>query len=552
MKESEKIQQIIERLKQAHTSGLRPAFAYDRISGEVQADGVSLEYQEAGAKKYATDAQLFVVHNFQVIESASKEGRKVFNSMIDLALNFGIKNLIFKNTDRMSRNYHDLVRIDKLIDDEGFRVHFHQTGLVIHTDSSYNDRFLIGIQLAVAKHLSDKLRQDMREHNLYKARKGTAPGNSPYGYKYNRKEKQHEIDPEIEPTLRDIFDTYDTGCMSLDDLLLYMEGKGIKTKKGKPWLKGPLHKMLTNPFYHGEFIFRGNAWPGTHPPYYDKRKYNARLERLSDKYRAEKKREDELDFARLLRCSCGRMMTGIIKKKKYVYYTHKCTHTGKFEYIREQDALAAVDAEIERTRFSPEFAENLKELVRVVAEDKKGNKDAEQRQLDARIEAEEKKQIRLYNLYAEEGVNLAALKKQTDEIAARIEDLNELRRSGFHNLDEIMYEICEAIDFLRDTPKAALASPPLGKAAILKTMVDFVEFSGTSARHVWKKPYSFLMVPEILKVRKNAAAPKIRKSDGLSGVTTCPVVCPGEDNEVTKSIENLFTYWKLGSFKSAV
>ena len=170
------ITEIIENMKEARQRGLQLAFAYDRISDDVQSDGISLEYQSNGAEKYACEKGLCIIHNFCVIESASKEGRKVFNEMIDLALNFGVKNLIFKNTDRMSRNYQDLVRIESLIDKENFNIHFHQSQLVINQESSYNDRFLIGIQLAVAKHLSDKISQDVKEHNLFKAKKGVSPG----------------------------------------------------------------------------------------------------------------------------------------------------------------------------------------------------------------------------------------------------------------------------------------------------------------------------------------------------------------------------------------
>ena len=54
------------------------------------------------------------------MESAKDKGRKTFNQMIDLALQFGIKDLIFKNTDRMSRNYYDLLRITELIDKHNF------------------------------------------------------------------------------------------------------------------------------------------------------------------------------------------------------------------------------------------------------------------------------------------------------------------------------------------------------------------------------------------------------------------------------------------------
>ena len=65
--------QIMERIKEGAKTGKRLAFAYDRISSELQTDGISLEYQEEHAAKYAKENDLFIVHFFTVVESARKE-----------------------------------------------------------------------------------------------------------------------------------------------------------------------------------------------------------------------------------------------------------------------------------------------------------------------------------------------------------------------------------------------------------------------------------------------------------------------------------------------
>ena len=56
----------------------------------------------------------------------------------------------------MSRNYHDLVRIENLMDKSGFQIHFYQSGTNLNDKASSSDRFMLGIELAVAKHGSDK------------------------------------------------------------------------------------------------------------------------------------------------------------------------------------------------------------------------------------------------------------------------------------------------------------------------------------------------------------------------------------------------------------
>lgn len=539
----DEISEIIGRLKEAHGKGLRPAFVYDRISAEVQADGVSLEYQGAGAARYADGTGLFVVHSFQVVESASKEGRKVFNRMVDLARNFGVRNLIFKNTDRMSRNYQDLVRIDRLIDDEGFRIHFHQTGLMIHRESSYNDRFLIGIQLAVAKHLSDKLRQDIREHNVFKARKGVAPGRSPFGYRYDRKEKKHEIDPAAEKILHGIFDTFDNSEMSLDAFVRHLNDNSIKAPTGGRWHKGPLHKLLTKPFYHGEFTHRGEIRPGTHQPYYNIERYQKRLTRLDGAYRAARTRESDPGLSGLLHCDCGRSMTGIIKKRRYVYYVHNCSLSGRFEYMREAEALALIDAEIERVRYSPEFAENLKNLVHHVAENQKQDSNASLNALNVRITAMNEKKARLYDLYAEEGIDLPILRENLNTITEEIKKLEECRLSAHYDFDRITVEICNAIDHLCDAPLGVLGPDPFEKALRLRQLATSVTLTKDRARVQWLKPYSFLMTDPILAIRESGphSFPERQKKR----VTTRPVMCPGEDEVVTTAIKDLLLDWRL-------
>lgn len=283
------------------------------------------------------------------------------------------------------------------------------TKMRVHAESSYNDRFLIGIQLAVAKHLSDKLRQDIKEVNLFKARKGVAPGHSPFGYKYDRKEKLHRIDPEREAQARYIFDEFDTGLYSLDEFAAHLNEKGILSSTGKFWKKNMLHQMLTNPFFHGEFIFRGQVWPGTHPPYHSKNRYESRVERLGNGFVGRKSRGFDFALARLLRCRCGLTMTGQQKKGQYIYYTHRCKETGEFVYHREAEILESLDRALSRSRLAPAYAEHLKLLVKAVAEEQKQSGREDMEALNRKeLELVEKKS-RLYDLFAESKMDVDLL-----------------------------------------------------------------------------------------------------------------------------------------------
>lgn len=153
---------IASGIKRAEEHGMIPALSYNRISDLVQDEGNSREYQEESAKRYAEKSNLFIVDIFNITESAKKEGRKAFNQMLDLALYFGIKDLIFKSSDRMSRNFPDLNRIEKLVDEDDFRIHFFQDHRVFTKDSTHTDRMYLGIETTINKHWSDKISYDVR------------------------------------------------------------------------------------------------------------------------------------------------------------------------------------------------------------------------------------------------------------------------------------------------------------------------------------------------------------------------------------------------------
>lgn len=478
----------------------RRAFAYERISDEVQGPGLSLEFQGHGAERYAGVGALRIVDRFSVVESASKEGRKVFNQMLDRARREGVRDLIFKNTDRMSRNYQDLVRIDKLIDEEGFNIHFYQSNLVINKDSSYNDRFLIGIQLAVAKHTSDKISQDIREHNRYKASQGIAPGPSPFGYRYDKTRKAHEIDTEAEGSCRFIFDEFDKGEHSLGEFIALLNEKEIRTPKGAVWRKSNLHYMLTNPFYHGEFSYQDKLWPGNHPPLYPRTRFVERLERLGDGFRGRKKRTFEFPFSGMLRCSCGRTMTGEKKKGRYVYYGHRCARTGRMEYVPEGRLLEMLDANIGESCFSPMFAGNLKRLFRDAFDRRRKDNQAESDRIEMKRAGLNEKRSRLLDLYTDNAMDRESLNRKMTEINSEADRLELYRASLGQDMKRVFSEICDAIDYLRDRPREFLEARPEQKAVILRNLAERVTIHSGAIQLAWTKPHSFLMRPALLEL----------------------------------------------------
>ena len=495
MFESEIRALIIRKVVEGKATGRSLAFSYDRISDENQSEGLSLSFQSAGAIKYAQDKDLFLVHAFTIIESASKQGRKIFNLMIDLALHFGIKNLIFKNADRMSRNYFDLVRIEKLIDIDDFQIHFFQSNLVLNRSSSYNDRFLLGIQLAVAKHTSDKISQDIREHNWFKVKKGIATCRSPIGYRYDIQTKLHIIDKDSEAQCRFIFDRFDFGQISLSELVDEINAKGYKTLAGHRWIRSSLYFLLINPFYHGEFEFKGKLWTGIHQPYYDKSRYVARRQRLSNLFVGKRKRIFDFDLARILRCTCGRMYTGDFKKQKYVYYRHICEGKPSKIYLREEEIMTKINAAFLTLSFIQEAALRLEGRLNEYARSNRQKDSGTLRSLNRQLAGIGRKKERLLDLYAEAEIDKDVLVNKIEQLTVEGEKIkSELKREAIPAAG-VLSEISRAISTILELPKIYGESAQESRLKIMHQTARAIVLDpeNRSLKIIWQEPMNILL-----------------------------------------------------------
>ena len=484
--------------------GRPPAFAYDRVSTLEQADGLSLEYQSQGASKYAREKELHVVYYFTVAESASKEGRRVFNEMIDLALRYDVKHLIFKSTDRMSRNYRDLARIIDLIENYDFVVHFYQTNKVINKNSSHDEKFIIGIEQAVAKHLSDKISHDIKNVNKYKIQKGIYCGNAPYGYKYDKEHKKFVIDKDTEFILRYIFDEFDTGKFSFETFRDYLNTNKILAPKGGEWTKSSIYQLLKNPFYHGEFVHSSQLYKGNHEIYYERERFEERLNRINKNCVTDRRKNLMAHLQKFVLCECGKFMIPDRKKKKYLYYVHKCSHVNMRQMtISENDLFSIIDNEIARVSFSLPLADLLKSLFgsAIIRHQKDRNKDVAV--LRRRINTLEVKKNKLYDLYLEDDYfTRDDLKRKLLEIDRSIHSLKTHYKSLAFDQEKLQIEVNNVIQTFQGLPEMYDILDQEKKAQILKGMADCVIVKEGKATIQWKKPFIFLMKDAIYALKE--------------------------------------------------
>ena len=125
-----------------------------------------------------------------------------------------------------------------------------------------------------------------------KARKGGTPYKAPIGY-VNAREivDGHEIrtiklDPERAPLIKEGFELYSTGDVSLGELSAILEAKGLRspaTRRVPAKVLGinRLSEILRNDYYAGVVRYMGEVYEGRHEPLVDKATF-ARVQQLLD------------------------------------------------------------------------------------------------------------------------------------------------------------------------------------------------------------------------------------------------------------------------------
>jgi site-specific DNA recombinase len=317
------------------------AFIYARVSSrEQEREGYSIPAQRKMLAEYGRSRGFQIDHEFIDIESAKNPGRKEFGNMLRQLAEGSVRIVLVEKTDRLYRNRADALAFEELIEKRGVEVHLVKEGRVIEKESRSQDKFMHDIHVAVAKHYVENLRDEVKKGMREKAEQGIYPGRAPYGYKNNRLTRSIDVDETKAPIIRQAFELYATGRESLTILR-----KTIVANYGLRVSRSYLETILKNPFYIGQFVWRGVIYDGTHAPLISLDLF----QRVQDTFvglNKPKYRKHEFAFAGILRCAHdGCTVTTERQKGRYVYY--RCSHgRGKcsLPYMREQDVADRMGA----------------------------------------------------------------------------------------------------------------------------------------------------------------------------------------------------------------
>jgi site-specific DNA recombinase len=387
-------------------------------------------------RDYAEKQKLSVVREFEEVESAKAAGRSEFENMLEfLRKNEKVEHILVEKTDRLTRNFRDMVKID----DTGCNIHFVKEGQIISKDARQSDKLMYGLKVAIAKGYIDQLSEETRKGMLEKAQQGLYPSWAPLGYMNNAQTKGIDIDFTRAGIIRQLFETYSNGSVSLLELTRIAREKGLRSRKGKPVVAFLVDNMLKNPVYVGDFIWKGVYYKGKHEAIVARPLFDA-VQRIRESRRWARRYKREFAFRGFVKCGqCGGMMTPFEKKGKYVYY--RCTKTrGKCpeSAIREDRLAELLGESLKSFRMTKERAEWLKQGMAGKVAEEKQYRVREKKKVQAEYEAIDQKIAQLYEDKLAGVVDAEFWKRKYDEYRGTQKGLEERLAENGESDEEYM------------------------------------------------------------------------------------------------------------------
>ena len=470
---------------------MKKAVLYVRVSSKEQRDeGYSIPAQKKLLRAYAKKHALRVVQEFEDAETAKRAGRREFERMLRLLrADPSIQHVLVEKTDRLSRNFRDLVTIDDL----GRTLHFVKDGQVIGSDAKSSDKFIYNIKVVMAKNYIDNLSEETRKGMLEKAEQGLYPSFAPLGYLNNRETGGVDVDFRRAPAIRELFELYAGRGVSVRDLARIANERGLRTRKGKRLVKSGIAQMLANPIYTGDFVWKGVYYKGRHDPILPRDLFERVQARLTSKAVVRKKTR-VFAFRGLVRCGCcGCLITAEEKKGRYVYY--RCTRSrGNCveKPIREEDLARLLCEPLKRLRVTPERVRWIEDALRQSFADEKHYHETETRRLRAEYDALETKINLLYEDKLDGTISVDFWKRKSNEYVCRQNKIEDYL--GEHRAANIDYLANRAriLELAQHAYSLYLVQEPFEQRKLLDLLLSNCTLKGGRVECELAKPFDTL------------------------------------------------------------
>lgn len=336
----------------------------------------SIDSQIAELSKLAEENGLEIAGIFKESRSAKAPGREIFSDMMQRIEKGEADGIICWKLNRLARNPIDGGKISWMLQ-QGIIQHIFTHGRSYYPSDNV---IVMAVELGMANQFIRDLSIDTRRGLVSKAERGWYPAFCTVGYIDNpgkrKGEKEIVPDPERFPLVRRMFDLMLTGTYTPPMILeIATQEWGLRMKNGKPMARSTAYRILTDPFYYGEFEYpkgSGNWYQGKHEPMITRDEYD-KIQRLLGRKGSPRIRKHMFTFTSMIRCGeCGCLITAETKTKhqkngnvhSYTYY--RCTKRRipcSQKTVRDGALEEQILEELDRITIPPEFKEWAMEIL---------------------------------------------------------------------------------------------------------------------------------------------------------------------------------------------
>ena len=229
------------------------AVAYVRESTEEQGHGFSPDAQREAIRQFAAENGLALVREYCDFHSGWRkaDGRPEFQRLMADAAERQFDCVLVYHTSRFARNQVEARRYKQMLR-ERLGIKVVSVTQPLGEDPSDPSAFLAeSIHEMFDEYYSVSLSFWTRTGLREKARQGHLVGGLPWGYVRDRETKVAVPDPQRAPLVRELFERYAGGQETDRSLAVWLNAKGARSAKGRPFTRDTVRELLLNSAYCG-------------------------------------------------------------------------------------------------------------------------------------------------------------------------------------------------------------------------------------------------------------------------------------------------------------
>ena len=302
---------------------------YTRYSSDAQREE-SIEGQIRECTEFAKRNGITILNCYtDRALSAKTDNRPEFQRMIKDSAKRLFDVVIVWKLDRFARNRYDSAHYKAILRKNGVKVVSATEQISEDSTGILLESLLEGYAEFYSAELAEKVKRGHTENALKAKYNG---GGMPLGYKKGEGQT-YELDPKMAPLVMECFTRYSEG-KTIRSIVDWLNGSGIKGKRGSPISINNVTSMLKNRRYIGEYIYSGITIPDAIPAIVPADVFERVQERMEKNKRApaRHKAEDDYLLTTKLFCGlCGAFMVGECGRSRTgaVHHYYKCVSNKK-------------------------------------------------------------------------------------------------------------------------------------------------------------------------------------------------------------------------------